>query len=146
MPSIFVSNSTEETQKWGSSFARQLKKNDVVALYGPLGSGKTTLVRAIITTLTDQTQYEPTSPTFVYLNEYEGRDQVLYHFDLYRLRERDDFVECGFEEYFFQGGICLIEWAERIEEILPKNSIRLWLKHSTLSTREIITTKGVLIQ
>lgn len=136
MSSSFISSSTIDTEKWGATFGEKLNKNSVVAFYGLLGSGKTTLVRSIIAAITNNALVTATSPTFVYLNEYLTDKAMIYHFDLYRLSEVDDFIDCGFEEYF-DCGICLIEWAERIEKILPIDCIRVYLDHINANTREI---------
>src|SRR6185503_7261991 len=128
MQSSCISTSIEETQKWGDEFSKELNNKSLVAFYGTFGCGKTTLIRAIVAALTENTICTAASPTFVYLNEYRTKHQMIYHFDLYRLKAVHEFIECGFEEYF-NHGICLIEWPERIKEILPKHCIQIQLAH-----------------
>lgn len=112
----YISKSYEETQKIASDFAKTLKSSDVVCMYGDLGAGKTAFVQGMAKGL-DIT--EPiTSPTFTIVNEYEG-SMPLYHFDVYRIADSDEMYEIGYEEYVYGDGICVIEWAELIEDILP---------------------------
>ncbi len=109
--------SREETIAFGQKMASQLPSNAVVALAGDLGAGKTTFVQGLAWGLgiTDPIQ----SPTFVILNVYKG----LFHFDLYRLKNRFDFISLGFEEYFHKKGICAIEWPDRIAELFPHKTV-----------------------
>jgi tRNA threonylcarbamoyladenosine biosynthesis protein TsaE len=113
-----LTHSTEETERWAESFAQKLSTSDVVALRGELGAGKTVIARGIGRGLGVREQV--ISPTFNYVLEYEGR-LPLFHADLYRIDDAAQFVALGLEEYFHRGGIFLIEWAERIESLLPKN-------------------------
>ena len=112
-------SSAEQTLAFGKNMAARLPSNAVLALSGDLGAGKTTFVQGLALGLGIQDPVQ--SPTFVLLNVYER----LYHFDLYRLKKSSDFTSLGFEEYFQQGAICAIEWPERIEDILPANTIRI---------------------
>ncbi|MBI3508751.1 MAG: tRNA (adenosine(37)-N6)-threonylcarbamoyltransferase complex ATPase subunit type 1 TsaE [Chlamydiia bacterium] len=116
--------SESATLAFGKAFAAQLAPNSILALHGDLGAGKTTFVKGLALGLGIE---EPiVSPTFVYLNLYAGR-LPLYHFDLYRLKSKEDFEALGFSEYFFKGGICAIEWPERIE--IPETAIHLHFIH-----------------
>ena len=117
-------NSQEETLAFGRKMASLLPPNTILALTGELGAGKTTFVKGLALGLNIHEQVQ--SPTFVLLNAYEG----LYHFDLYRMKTDADFTALGFEDYFHQGGICAIEWPERIEKLLPKNTIRIHFSYS----------------
>ena len=95
-----------------------LKENDIIALYGPLGAGKTTLVQGIGAGLGVEDFI--TSPTFILINEYSGR-LPLYHIDLYRLENISQAEDLGIVEYFDKGGVCIIEWAEKLGNLLPKD-------------------------
>jgi tRNA threonylcarbamoyladenosine biosynthesis protein TsaE len=113
---VFHSKSTEDTLKLGQRIGAFLKANDVIALTGQLGAGKTTLIQGIAAGLGVKDYI--TSPTFIIINEYEGR-LPLYHLDLYRLDEGLEVADLGLEEYFVRGGVCVIEWAERLGGLLP---------------------------
>ena len=113
----FESNSYEETQKFAEEFSKTLKAGDVLCMYGDLGVGKTAFVQGLAKGLGID---EPiTSPTFTIVNEYSGR-LPLYHFDVYRIGDVEEMDEIGYEDYFYGDGVCLIEWANLIEEILPE--------------------------
>ncbi|MCJ7507375.1 MAG: tRNA (adenosine(37)-N6)-threonylcarbamoyltransferase complex ATPase subunit type 1 TsaE [candidate division Zixibacteria bacterium] len=129
-----IRSSPEETKKFGSKLATSLKKGDVVALIGPLGSGKTCLVQGICAGL--GVREIVTSPSFVIINQYPGRFWV-YHFDLYRLKNKKELVDLGYEEFFYDSGICIIEWAEKIKELLPKKRIEISLNIISKSERRI---------
>ncbi len=94
----------------------------VFAFYGKMGAGKTTFVKAICEELgvTDVI----TSPTFAIINEYEGRERI-YHFDFYRIKKLEEVYDMGYEDYFYSGALCFIEWPELIEEILPDDAVRV---------------------
>lgn len=114
----YISKSTEQTEEIAGAFAKELKENDVIAMYGDLGAGKTAFVRGIAKAL-GVSEYV-TSPTFVILNEYDGK-LPLYHFDMYRLEDADEdsLMDVGFFECLYSGGICVMEWSEYIENYLP---------------------------
>jgi tRNA threonylcarbamoyladenosine biosynthesis protein TsaE len=114
--------SAEETKATASEFAAKLQRGDVVALFGDLGSGKTQFVKGVCEKFKVKTT--PTSPSFVILNRYEGNvgngnEILLYHFDLYRIKSITEIYDIGFEEYIKSDGICLIEWAEMLGDLLP---------------------------
>lgn len=116
-PRIYPLLSAEETFAFGKMAADLLPKNTVLALSGPLGAGKTIFVQGLAAGLGIMEPIQ--SPTFVLLNVYEG----LAHFDLYRLKTASDFTSLGFDEYFESGGICAIEWPDRIGALLPRHTI-----------------------
>lgn len=91
--------------------------NRIYLFYGEMGAGKTTLIKAICKELgiTD----EVTSPTFSIVNEYEGTDGPVYHFDFYRLKQHSEALDMGYEEYFYSGNYCFIEWPEKIADLVP---------------------------
>ena len=122
---IIISNSPEETEQFGHKLVQQLKPGDVLAFFGDLGSGKTTLIKGICKGL--EVEADITSPTFTFIHEYSGRLQV-YHFDFYRIANSHEVWELGCDEYFYGEGICLIEWADRIPDLLPENRIEIHLK------------------
>lgn len=135
-PSPTRTTSPEETIAFGRELASRLEAGDVVALYGTLGAGKTHLVKGICAGLGID-EAEVSSPTFTVVHEYEGRDFPVYHFDAYRIERPDEFYELGYEEYFYGEGICLVEWPEHIEALLPKDALRLRLAHAGEQTRTI---------
>ncbi len=111
-----ISNSEEETKLIGRKFAKDLKKGDVIVLTGDLGSGKTKFTEGVLQFF--GLENEISSPTFNIVNEYVNGEVNVYHFDVYRLEDEDEFYAIGGEEYF-EKGICLIEWGEMIESALP---------------------------
>lgn len=117
-----ISNSEEETKLIGREFAKGLKKGDVIVLTGDLGSGKTKFTEGVLQFF--GLENEISSPTFNIVNEYVNRDVNVYHFDVYRLEDEDEFYAIGGEEYF-EKGICLIEWGEMIEHALPNKYIQI---------------------
>jgi len=119
-----ISESAEETQNIGRIIGEGLNSGDVVALTGELGSGKTCITRGIARGLGVPEEYQITSPTFTLINEYPGR-VTLYHVDIYRLSGSQDLKDMGYEEYFYGDGITVIEWAEKIKDILPEDEERL---------------------
>ncbi|HEX3035870.1 MAG TPA: tRNA (adenosine(37)-N6)-threonylcarbamoyltransferase complex ATPase subunit type 1 TsaE [Thermodesulfobacteriota bacterium] len=132
----------EETIKLGELLGRSLKSGDVVALKGELGAGKTVLVKGMAKGL--DVKKEPNSPTFVLMNAYQGR-MPLYHFDLYRISGAEELEGIGYEEYLFGEGVSVVEWAERAEEIYPKNTIKIEIKipeNKNLETAREIKIEG----
>ena len=111
----FNSNSEEETIEFAKKYASTLKENKIILLCGDLGSGKTKFVQGILRYF--NLEDEISSPTFTIVNEYKNENISIYHFDLYRLEDIDEFFAIGGEEYFSKG-ICIFEWGELIEPIL----------------------------
>lgn len=128
--------SSDETIALGRKLAASLETGDVVALFGDLGAGKTHLVKGICTAF-GISEAHVNSPTFTLVNEYAGQDGMVYHFDAYRIKRIDEFFELGYEDYFYGDGICLIEWPERIEPLLPDHTLRLKLVHRGGDQRRI---------
>lgn len=121
----YKTSCADETRLLGTELAKSLKAGDVLALVGDLGCGKTAFVKGIVDFFGDGE--EVTSPTFTLVNEYDGSLPV-YHFDVYRL-ENPDPDECDWmDDYFFGGGVCLIEWADNIKSVLPNYTIRIEFK------------------
>lgn len=133
----YQANSERETIEIGHQFGLTLSANTVVCLFGDLGAGKTTFLKGVVQAVTENLEDQVNSPTFVYLNIYEGK-KTVYHFDLYRMRDEDQFLSMGFDDLFFANGICCIEWPERIKKILPKHFTRVDITHVNENTRQII--------
>lgn len=126
----------EKTKEFGIKLGSLLKSGDVVCLNGDLGSGKTTLTKAIGLGLGVDDYI--TSPTFALINEYKGRMPV-YHFDVYRLENVEELYDLGFDEYFYGRGVSIIEWADKIERFLPEERIVLDIKKGIgINERKII--------
>jgi tRNA threonylcarbamoyladenosine biosynthesis protein TsaE len=122
-PVVFNSMSEADTERLGSALAAALPPGTTIALIGTLGAGKTRLVQAVAAALGVRRD-EATSPTFVLVNEYRGRRHI-YHFDAYRLRDEDEFLELGPEEYFESQGLTFVEWADRVADCLPAERIEI---------------------
>jgi tRNA threonylcarbamoyladenosine biosynthesis protein TsaE len=132
-----VTESPDETHALGRTLADRLAPGSVVALYGNLGTGKTHLVKGIA----DGLGLNPAtvrSPTFTILHTYEQGRRPLHHFDAYRVQDPDEFVELGFEEYVNdEEGLTCIEWADRVDALLPPYALRLTLTHEGPTRRRI---------
>lgn len=115
-----ITHSEADTIDLGKSFAQNLKKGSLLALYGDLGTGKTQFIKGICTGL--GVQEDVTSPTFTLMNIYDGREKI-FHFDFYRLSSDSQIFDLGIDDFIFSDGICLIEWAEKAERFLPVNRI-----------------------
>lgn len=118
----FISKSELDTKSFAKKIASILKQNNVIVLTGELGSGKTKFVEGFLEFF--GLENEISSPTFTIVNEYKNDDINIYHFDVYRLEDSSEFYEIGGDEYF-SSGICLIEWGEIIEDVLPKDYIHI---------------------
>lgn len=106
-------------------FVEAMDQNTVFAFYGKMGAGKTTFIKAVCEALgvTDVVN----SPTFSIVNEYrsETTDELIYHFDFYRIKKLDEVYDMGYEDYFYSGAVCFIEWPELIEELLPGEAVKV---------------------
>jgi len=135
----FISHSEAQTCRLGMRLGELLAKGDIIALQGELGSGKTRWVQGVGQGL--QVDQRVTSPTFTLVNEYPGR-LILYHIDLYRIDHTAEALAFGLEDYLYGDGVCLIEWAERVSEVLPPD--RLWITFNYLDdTKRRITMQAV---
>ncbi len=124
-----ISHSADETLALGRKIAPLLKKGDVLVMTGDLGAGKTLFTTGILDFF--EKKDEVSSPTFTIVNEYDLKEDLkLFHFDVYRLESPEEFLAIGGDE-FFEKGICLIEWGEKIEEYLPKDVLRINIKKDT---------------
>lgn len=114
-----------------------LDGRNVVALYGPMGAGKTTLVREICARLGSEDTV--TSPTFALINRYNSAEgNAIFHFDFYRIERQEEAFDMGYEEYFYSDGLCLVEWPEKVEELLPDDVMKVTIT-PTSNTRRVIT-------
>lgn len=140
----YITTTVEETLSLGEKLGREAANGTVFALDGDLGAGKTVLTRGIARGM-GLNEDDVCSPTFTIVNEYvETRDGgaaevPLFHFDTYRLGGSDDFIDAGLDEYFDRDGVCVIEWSSVIDDLLPKNTIRIKIT-GTGDTRKIEVT------
>ena len=118
----YLSHSPEETEQLGEQLGRTLRPGSVVAYRGDLGMGKTAFTRGLARGLGCTCRV--TSPTFTIVNEYSGA-LPLFHFDMYRLDSSDELFDIGWEDYLSRGGVCAVEWSERVEDALPDDT--LWV-------------------
>ena len=120
---VLESFSAEDTFRAGQQFGEKAVPGQIYALMGDLGVGKTVFTQGVASGLGIK---EPVnSPTFTIVQEYHEGRLPFFHFDTYRIEDIDEMEEIGYDDYFFGGGVCMIEWPERIEEILPPGSIRI---------------------
>lgn len=121
-----VLKNLEQTRAFGHLLGQLAEPGDVICLCGDLGAGKTTLTQAIAQGLGVSEQEYVTSPSFAIFHEYQGRIP-LYHMDFYRLIGADDVLAMGLDEYFFLSGLTVLEWSERVEELIPPFRLRIHL-------------------
>ena len=144
MEKIITTGSPEETEQIAAELAATLAAGAVIALYGDLGAGKTCFIRGLAHGLGVTRNVH--SPTFTLINEYPGR-LALFHMDLYRIRNADEALDFGLDDYIFGPGVCAIEWAERIEKLLPPNTIRVTMKMGDAeNTRTISVSQSPKIE
>ncbi len=120
---VYETNSAQETFAIGEAVAGRARPGQIYTLTGEMGSGKTVFTQGFAKGLGIAEAVN--SPTFTVVQIYEGGRLPLYHFDVYRIEDIEEMDEIGYEDCFFGGGVCLIEWAELIEDILPKDCIRI---------------------
>lgn len=117
-------------------FVAAMGNNRVFAFYGKMGAGKTTFIKALCTELGVDDVI--TSPTFAIVNEYTAGDgSPIYHFDFYRIKKLDEVYDMGYEDYSYNGGLCLIEWPELIESLLPEDAVEVHIAEQPDGTRTI---------
>ncbi len=134
----FYSKNEDETKEFGKALAAFAKKGDVFALFGTLGMGKSVLARAFIQNFIGDS--EVPSPTFTLLQTYEAPDFEIFHFDLYRIKSAEEIFELGMEDAL-QGGVCLIEWPEKMGAYLPKNVFKLEIAPFSNGRRIVVSTR-----
>ena len=130
---VKITKSREETIKFAEEYGKTLRGGDVLLLDGEMGAGKTVFTKGIALAL--GINAEITSPTYAYLNDYDGK---LYHYDCYRLSSGEDAEALGLTEYFYGNGVCVVEWSENIADVLPDNCKRVKIEKIDLNTRKII--------
>jgi len=135
-----ISKSRDETIEIGAKFAKRLKRGDLVALIGELGSGKTVFTKGIAKGLGVKDVRYVNSPSFVIIKEYKGK-VPLYHFDLYRLDRAGELDSLSYDEYFYGNGITVIEWADRIRDLLPTRYWEVKLSVVEENKRKIVIGK-----
>ena len=136
----YRSGSEAQTEAIGAQLAQSLKPGTVIAFTGDLGAGKTAFTRGLVQGLgIDQ---RVTSPTFTIVNEYEGGRLPLFHFDMYRLESSDELFDIGWEDYLARGGICAVEWSERVADVL-EDALRVDIRRGEGDNERIITVEGV---
>ena len=131
-----ISKSVNDTINIGKVIAKNLRKADIVCLFGELGSGKTILTKGIASGLGIKRR-KVSSPSFVLLRQYSTAKIPLYHFDLYRLKTIEDILALGYEEYFYDDGITVVEWADRLGYLLPREYLKIILEVRGENKRKI---------
>ena len=131
---IKISN-LDNIQEAASAFIQQIGDHKVFAFYGSMGAGNTTFVKAICESLGVDDVI--TSPTFAIINEYHADDRVIYHFDFYRIKKLEEVYDMGYEDYFYSGSLCFIEWPELIEELLPEDAVKVSIKENPDGSRTV---------
>lgn len=138
---VFVAWDEQDTDRLGRLLAAACEPNLVIGLVGPLGAGKTRLVRATALAL-GAAPHSVNSPTFVLIQEYAGRIPV-FHFDTYRLPNPQAFADLGAEEYFSAGGVCFVEWADRVRDLLPRDHLQVEIEVTGSTSRRFrVTASG----
>ena len=128
----FISKSSEQTLEFAKEYAKTLRAGDVVVLDGEMGAGKTLFSKGVALGL--GIEEEVTSPTYAYMNDYDGR---LFHYDCYRIESVEQAEQLGLADYFDMGGICLVEWAQNIAPLLPRVVKRVVISNINENEREI---------
>ena len=134
---VLISNSPSETFCIGRLLGEGLTGGDCVALTGELGAGKTCLTQGIAAGLGVPDSYVVASTTFTLINEYPGKDTSLYHLDVYRLSGSAELEEMGYEEYLTSDGVMVIEWAEKVSDVIPDEALRIELSYVDETVRRI---------
>ena len=116
-------------------FVEHIGDHTVFAFYGKMGAGKTTFIKAICEELGVNDVI--TSPTFAIVNEYSLTSDSIFHFDFYRIKKLEEVYDMGFEDYFYSGALCLIEWPELIEEVLPEDAVKVSITENADGSRTV---------
>ena len=129
--------SLESIHEAAKQFVAEMGDNTVFAFYGKMGVGKTTFIKAVCEALGVEDVI--TSPTFAIVNEYRSTiaDELIYHFDFYRIKKLSEVYDMGYEDYFFSGAVCFIEWPELIEELLPGDAVKVKIEEEADGSRTV---------
>ena len=129
--------SLEHIHEAAREFIAAMGDNTVFALYGKMGAGKTTFIKALCQEL--GVEDVVTSPTFAVINEYRSdiAGELIYHFDFYRIKKLEEVYDMGYEDYFYSGALCFIEWPELVEELLPGNTIKVTIEELEDGSRKL---------
>ena len=134
---IFDNISVDQLQMVSKEIIAMAGEQRIFAFYGKMGAGKTTLIKEICKTL--EVEDVVNSPTFAIVNEYNSTKEKIFHFDFYRLKNIQEAFDIGYEDYFYSGNYCLIEWPEKITELLPQNFVRIQIDEDDItSNRNIV--------
>ena len=128
-------NNLDHIREAAQQFVGQIGERKVFAFYGKMGAGKTTFIKAICEELGVSDVI--TSPTFAIVNEYQATAELIYHFDFYRIKKLEEVYDMGYEDYFYSGALCFIEWPELIEDLLPEDAVRVTISEESDGTRSV---------
>ena len=127
-------NSLDTIHEAAKNFIKGMGDGKVFAFYGKMGAGKTTFIKALCEVLGVKDVI--TSPTFAIINEYtDGNNNPIYHFDFYRIKKLEEVYDMGYEDYFYSGNLCLLEWPELVEDVLPENVIKVTIEEQPDGSR-----------
>lgn len=130
-------NSLDDIRQAAKAFVAAMGEHTVFAFYGKMGAGKTTFIKAVCEELGVKDVI--TSPTFAIVNEYrsETTGELIYHFDFYRIKKIEEVYDMGFEDYFYSGAVCFIEWPELVEELLPEDAVKVTIAEEADGSRSV---------
>lgn len=131
-----IINDLDRIRETAREFICHMGNRKVYAFYGKMGAGKTTFIKAVCEELGVEDVI--TSPTFAIINEYSGKDDTIYHFDFYRIKKLEEVYDMGYEDYFYSGALCFIEWPELIEEVLPEDAVKVQIQEKEDGTRTVL--------
>lgn len=134
-------DSIDNIREAARQFVGNMGDASVFAFYGTMGAGKTTFIKAVCEELGVEDVI--TSPTFAIVNEYRSEEtgELVYHFDFYRIKKLEEVYDMGYEDYFYSGALCFIEWPELIEELLPADAVRVWIEETEGGKRKVKSEK-----
>ena len=124
-----------ELPKAAAQILENVQGNHIFLFYATMGKGKTTLIKELCKQL--GVKDNVSSPTFSIVNEYEAQGKPIYHFDFYRLKDEHEAFDLGYEEYFYSGNYCFVEWPEKIENLLPKKAVSIYITENDRNERKI---------